>query len=139
MKSVFVILAAIYVFLCEGCVVIPTLEHYSHGFDTRGSIDENILQFIRADTTTKEEILLKLGEPEFTWQDERKFLYHWTMVRGYIAWAIGGGYTGSVGIHQIPRDYLLLVEFDENNIIKRYEIKSGGLFSSFSPDEVRDW
>lgn len=91
-----------------------------------GSRGKNIIEragFINAGVTSKEEILLQLGEPDAVGSDETKFLYWVAMEKGI--WAIGGGYGGSVAQGPLTLDvYLLTIEFDMKNIVARYELKT---------------
>jgi len=105
--------------LCVGCVIIPTEEHTPKDFNTRGEIDAKAFEFMRVGSTSKEEVLLKLGEPDAVWEDERNFLYLWVTIRGYFAFAIpapgGPGGGGPIGV----KWYELLIEFDEQGVIKQ--------------------
>lgn len=96
--------------LCVGCV-IPTPEHTLKDLNTRGEIDAKATEFMRVGSTSKEEVLLKLGEPDAVWEDERNFLYLWFTARGYVG---AGGSPMYIG-----KPHELLIEFDEQDVIKR--------------------
>jgi outer membrane protein assembly factor BamE (lipoprotein component of BamABCDE complex) len=119
-----------------GCVImpIPTQEHnFCHTawadncdqFKTRAEITKETLQFMRAGSTSKEEVLLKLGAPDSIGQNEAVFEYEWLMVNGYTQWAIGfwPGVGAAGGLARFSH-HVLSVEFDERNVVTRYEIKS---------------
>lgn len=116
--------------MLQGCIIIPTLEHHTDEYRTRGIIDEETIAFIKPGYTSKEEVLLKLGEPEYVWDNGRKFVYHWKVTRGYLIY--GGGYTG--GINSLAKDYVLLIHFEQDDHLSRFEIKS----EQFS-DQVKQW
>jgi len=89
------------------------LEHTPVDF-SRGQIDATALEFMGVGSTSREEVLLKLGEPDEVWEDERHFLYWWLTARGYL-------------IDRNPNDtpmwkkrYDLLIEFDDQGVVKRY-------------------
>jgi len=100
--------------LCVGCIPIPTATHTPKELNTRGEIDAKALEFMRVGSTSREEVLLKLGEPDAVRKDERYFLYRWVTVHGYIA-AYGGG-----GEYIGKKRYDLLIEFDDKGVVKRY-------------------
>lgn len=106
--------------LCVGCLIIPipTAKHTPKGFNTRGEIDAKALEFMRVGSTSREEVLLKLGEPDAVRKDERYYLYRWVTVHGYLIWATYGGGDGAEHIGK--KRYDLLMEFDDQGIIKRY-------------------
>ncbi len=95
---------------------------------------------MQAGSTRKEEVLLRLGEPGRAWKDQRNFLYLWRVVIGYVHWVeIGGG----IRTDPVSKTYLLLIEFDEKDIVKRYDIKSKkGHILFIAPsvvDEINAW
>jgi outer membrane protein assembly factor BamE (lipoprotein component of BamABCDE complex) len=102
-----------------GCF-IPTMEHHED-IQTRGAVDEDVIGFLKTGKTTREDILMAFGEPDYCWARERKALYHWKMTWAY--WAIaapgGGGAAGSA-----ERNYVLVLEFDTNGILRWFEIKN---------------
>ncbi len=75
---------------------------------------------MQAGTTTKEEVLLMLGEPHRLWRSERNFLYFDFTKEGV---PLGLGMGIPVGQHL----YLLLIEFDNKDRVKKYEVKSKSL------------
>jgi len=107
------------------CVVIPTPEHRDHG---RVPCDDEKTTFMVKDTTNKEEVLLKLGEPDLVLNRERIFVYRWEMVAAYFF--VGAYYSGSGG--PIQRPHFLIIEFDDKNIVVRHEVTES-VFSSRTP------
>jgi outer membrane protein assembly factor BamE (lipoprotein component of BamABCDE complex) len=100
----------------QGCIIL-TPEHGDLG--TRRRLEKTTLDSILVGKTTREEVLLTLGEPGFADGDDRVFVYHWAMVGGY--WGIGAYCSGAAG--HIARRYLLVIEFDDHRIVKRHELK----------------
>jgi hypothetical protein len=57
-----------------GCVPVPV----PHGLEgSRAPIVEERARFLQAGVTTREEVLLTLGEPEDVLDGERMFVYRW--------------------------------------------------------------
>lgn len=106
---------AVFIFsVLNGCIYIPMPEHGDLG--TRGRLEKTTLDPILAGKTTREEVLLQLGEPDFVDGEDRIFVYHWSMVVGYLwVWPDIEG--------KIPRQHFFLIEFDDHGIVKRYELK----------------
>jgi hypothetical protein len=107
----------------SGCVLFvpPIAEIPAQGYHTRDRISEEAVKFIQDGATTKEAVLLHLGEPDEVGKDEKRFLY-WTATQSG-AWivALPGGGEGSVPF----REYVsvLVIEFDDQNIVKRSQSK----------------
>jgi hypothetical protein len=133
MKAILPILA-LTVLPLLGCVIIPvpTAEHNycdrslagnCDKFKTRGEIAEQTLEFMRPGATTREETLLTLGGPDSVWNNESTFAYQWLMVGGYAFI----GVAGAAGANAWFKNYVLLLEFDAVNVVKRCEVLSIGL------------
>jgi hypothetical protein len=88
---------------------------------TRGTIDKRDLKPFTIGGTTREEVLLALGEPDVVGEDGDALMYWWCHSRGFLLWAVvgpgaGGGYAGMVGkrIH-------LCFKFDRESRILRHK------------------
>lgn len=120
--------------LGAGCVIIPTKEYVTG--PTRGRIEQETLASIRDGATTREEVLVRLGEPDVVMRNERLFAYHWVTSTGYlfVAPVPGGPYGGGGGGYEGPlwqTRYLALVEFDEQGIVKRHEVKEDAVVGKY--------
>ena len=120
-----IFLALILILFSSACIVIPTPEHRIQG---RVPCDEEKTTFMVKDTTSKEEVLLKLGEPDLVLNRERIFVYRWEMVAAYFF--VGGAGGGAGG--PIQRTNFLIIEFDDMNRVNRHEVR-GSVFSSRTP------
>jgi hypothetical protein len=120
-----IFLSLILILFSAACVVIPTPEHRDHG---RVPCDDEKTTFMVKDTTNKEEVLLKLGEPDVVLNHERIFVYRWEMVAAYFF--VGAYYSGTGG--PIQRPHFLIIEFDDRNIVARHEVRES-VFSSRTP------
>ena len=119
------LLTALLIVFTSACMVIPTPEHRIAG---RVPCDEEKTTFIMKETTSKEEVLLKLGEPDLVLNRERIFVYRWEMVAAYFF--VGGYGAGAMG--PIQRPHFLIIEFNDKNIISRHEVRAS-VFSSSTP------
>ena len=107
----------------QGCIYIPMPQHSL--LAGRGMIEPEDTHDLQVGSTTREAILLQFGEPDATLNQQKIFVYSWTRVQGYFA--IGGGYTGYVT--PVGKTTLLMLEFDTQNLLKRYEYIPEGLFN----------
>lgn len=106
--------------LLWGCIVlpIPTSKHTPREYGTRGRIEQSALSFIESGVTTREDVLLRLGEPDVVWHDERFFAYRWITVTGYVFMA--GGNSGAA----VPMDkdrHDLVIEFNDTGQVLHYQ------------------
>jgi hypothetical protein len=120
-----ILIAFLLILFASACMVIPTPEHRIAG---RVPFDDEKTSFMVKDTTSKEEVLLNLGEPDLVLNRERIFVYRWEMVAAYFV--IGGYGAGAVG--PIQRPHFLIIEFNDKNIIRRHEVQAS-VFSSATP------
>jgi hypothetical protein len=124
------------VLFSTGCVIVPTPEHGL--LSGRGEICEEDLTFLKIGKTTLVDVLLRFGEPDFTRNNNKVLVYQWKVIGGY--YAVGGGYSGDAGPLEIS--YLLLLEFDKGNYLKRFERKKPGWFDGWSYESckvVEEW
>lgn len=112
------VLAALLLLLC-GCIYIPA---HASKFSVRAPIGKESLQFIKVGSTTREEVLLNLGTSDYFRDEESVFIWHWeTQAKLYVLPVV---YTYPVGSTvDVFREYELVIEFDDNGIVKHYEIK----------------
>lgn len=120
-----ILITLLLILFFSACMVIPTPEHRIAG---RVPCDDEKTTFIVKETTSKEEVLLKLGEPDLVLNQERIFVYRWEMVAAYF---IVGGYGGGAA-GPIQRPHFLIIEFNDRNIVNRHEVRAS-VFSSSVP------
>lgn len=89
-----------------GCLIwpFPTGDLLSG----RGRIRREDTAPFRAGSTTREEVLLRLGEPDGVEQGGRILVYRWTEVRGFFA----AGGNGSAVVIPFPGHRQVRFEFD---------------------------
>jgi len=113
MRTLLPVLTIIFVFLFAGCA-------YLTGEAKRTEIAEETLKFMKVESTTKQEVLLRLGEPLKVWRGEANFVYADFTKDGI---PLGPG----IGVPVSQNLYLLLIEFDDNNRVKKFEVKKKSL------------
>lgn len=98
-----------------GCIAIPTPEHAL--LAGHGKITNKDLAPFKVGTTTREDVLLSLGEPDTISPDENIMTYWWRVISGYfcVAAPFSGGYSGP-----FLKDYLLMFEFDPQSRLMRF-------------------
>ena len=114
--KLFVGVATILLFLCVGCLYIPMFDQVTAG--SRGEIEEGNLEFLEVDYTTRAEVVLILGEPEYAAGGDKFFIYSWERDYGEMTiWLIGPV--------PVTKEVFLLIEFDEEGFMTRYDIRKG--------------
>jgi len=113
MRALCRVVAVLFFFLSAGCA-------YLTGEAKRTEMAEETLKFIKMESTTKQEVLLRLGEPLKVWRGEANFLYADFTKDGI---PLGPG----IGVPVSQNFYLLLIGFDDNNRVKKFEVKKKSL------------
>ena len=138
MKKIFISTSITILFLCSGCIYIPYHMH------THRVPDEKTLSSIKERVTSKEDILMMLGEPDRVKYNERLFSYWWQEeYGGFGVWGVPGmgkvEAEGGIETSTTYSTYSLHIEFDENNIVKWFEIKKIGMFDNIDYFEEMEW
>jgi outer membrane protein assembly factor BamE (lipoprotein component of BamABCDE complex) len=95
-----------------GCLIIPT-DYYTDS--SRQNTAEKPPETIIPGKTSREEVLLNLGEPDESSSDETELWYDAEKVK---AWLIVGESGGN-----IIRHYLLVIRFDRNGVVESQRIE----------------
>jgi hypothetical protein len=126
-------------FLCltagaVGCIPVAHEERPTR--DSRRSFSDAELAFVRPAATTREEVLLRLGDPDFAWDDGRVLCYAWRTSTFEMA-TLGTNTLESAVPHY------LLVEFDDAARVRRFEVKADAAEwwrRRYSPGQLRrEW
>jgi hypothetical protein len=91
--------------LLAGCIIVPV--NYTQS-GSRQNVSEKAATTLQPGEITKEEVLLRLGEPDWVSDDERLIGYAWTKVKALVVY--GAYYTG--GIAEVPKSSLLKLTFN---------------------------
>jgi len=97
-----------------GCVIVPTPGTVYEG-SRRAVIAEDVIVSLKPSDTTREDVLLRLGDPTERVEGDRFFIYQWTtgdiLVVIFLPGAVVGG--------SIPTNHLLSLEFSPSNRLIR--------------------
>lgn len=104
------------VFLFAGCFPVPTIPH------GLGAVDKEDLESLRPGEVTRADVLLRLGEPSYRFEEDRFFMYGWTVTYGYVI-------IGTVAGFPVTAPHYLCLEFgSDSNLLRREQI-TGSLYS----------
>ncbi len=131
MKNLPLLITVIASLLCAGCLIVPQeVPEDTFVFSRKAEIKKEMLEFVEVGATTREEVLLNLGDPNCAFYPEwgyrckdRLWTYSWKKYAPGTRWYLVGQY-GSEVISEPPIiRYKLHIEFDENGIVTGYEFE----------------
>ncbi len=103
--------------LLSGCIIIP-VDYHAAG--SRRNITMESTNLVQIGTTTRTELLLTWGEPDFASEDGRRFGYLWTKVK--VIWAVAS-YGGAGAGGECTKSYLIETSFDESDHLSKVTLK----------------
>lgn len=118
--------------LSYGCITIPTSENKVLSGE---KITDKELVFIEQGITSKSDIIDKLGLPDIHLIDKNIFAYDWQTRQAIMIWVLPGG---SAGAADIPKNYVLLIRFDVEDIVRNHAITKRSLLESYG-DHLMEW
>jgi hypothetical protein len=121
MKKLVLSVLILIALVSHGCLFIPVIYTKSGP----GSIDPS---FITIGVTTKEDIILRCGKPWAVNDDEKVISYQWWTVAGVVI----AGYYRAGGAGHIESSSYLRIDFDENDIVKSYDVERDTKFHNWS-------
>ena len=99
------------ILLVDGCVIVPTPEH------GLGQISDATTRSLRAGETTRAEVLLTLGEPTQSF-DDQVFSYEWHVKVGYAGIAIPRpGMEPDVRVDAMRRRRVFCIAFGTDDLV----------------------
>ena len=98
-------------------------------------ISDNQLVFIEKGITSKSEVIDQLGLPDIHLIDKNIFAYNWQTRQAIVVAIV---YGGGIQAEDIPKNYVLLLRFDSEDIVKNYEITTRSWFESYG-DHLMEW
>ena len=114
----------------SGCIIIPTPSHGGVGVITKETIES-----FEPGTTTRADILLRLGDPAERLEEDHFFVYHWIRTHGYFLAA--GGFRGIVA--PLPATHSLGIEFTPDNRLKRVKVIHPWLPFTEKRSSLEEW
>lgn len=105
-------------------------------------VTQEQLALLASNDATKDEVIRHLGQPDIIWEDAQLFIYRWQMRQGILLWAVGGmsggATSGGGGVTDIPRQYFVIVQFDEADRVVRFDRTGRSLWES-DADFLKKW
>jgi hypothetical protein len=108
-----------FMLVVQGCMVLPVPNQPMAG--TR--IEAARLQFIQPGVTSRSRVFQELGPPDGNFEDIQVIAYAWES-RAYLGVWITP--TGDTGAQMFGKPHVLLIEFNENGHVRRFELTSRG-------------
>ena len=98
-----------------GCVIVPTPGMLYEG-SRRAVIAEDVIVSLKPSDTTREDVLLRLGDPTERVEGNRFFIYQWTTGDITVVVLLPGGAAGGI---DKTKNHLLSLEFSPSNRLIR--------------------
>jgi len=98
-----------------GCVYVPTVGHGLKG--DRGALTASVVEEFTSHKTTRADVLLALGRPRDSRDDDRIFIYSGWMIEGYFVFAIPYSASGKMWANK--RTHIVALEFTPENLLLR--------------------
>ena len=116
------VLLLLCLFVLWGCasIIIPVSD--GKALSGRKITAENTT-FIKSGVTTRREVIQTLGQPDMDFKDLRIIAYSWNVLGAYVPWVVGTPGGGGAGIMEISDKYVLLIAFEKEDRVSRFEIK----------------
>ncbi len=102
-----------------GCLAAP-MRVPTHTQGPSGKHANTDLSFLRIGSTTREDVVQHLGWADSQLKNDRLFLARWRDSKWVVAWAVGGGYSGTGGAPRVWRTHNLALEFDDKDMVTAY-------------------
>jgi hypothetical protein len=119
----------------NGCVILP-IPTPERTVLAGKPVTEEELAFLAPYLTTKKEVIDRLGSPDLIWVEANLFAYNWSIRQGILIWGFVGSTLGD--IEEIPKRYVLLIQFDEQERVRHFERAVRPAFKSYG-DFLKDW
>ena len=118
MRKLALLYWALFLLGLQGCVVLPASKKPIAGVE----INATRLRFIEPGVTTRSQVTQELGPAYATFEDVRVLAYSWELRAGYVVWT----YPLGVGTQMVGQPYVLLIELDEVDHVRRFGIMKRG-------------
>jgi len=129
-SSGFKALLAAIVLLLQGCIVIPLDHVQSDGF-----VEADATSALRAGEATRADVLLRLGEPDRRYLDDRVLGYRWTETLAVVGLLAPPGHGAGLSVSEYR---VLLIEFDDAGRLRRAEVLHAMGEKRFE-ERIREW
>src|SRR5262245_16576045 len=114
----------------SGCLIIPTPTHGGVGV-----IPEETIGSFELGTTTRADVLLRVGDPAKRLQGDRSCVYEWERIHAYpIAYALFGG-----AVVDINRPHYRGLEFTPEDRVKRVKTLAPSFVFFDQYSKLEEW
>lgn len=103
-----------------GCLVLPMNRIAG---DSRANVSEKTATDFVPGVTTREDVLLKLGEPDEVSPDEQRLGYRWSRIRLFWIVVAGGPYSAGFVGGDVEHAGLLELVFDADGRLVKTEVQ----------------
>ena len=110
-----------------GCIVLPVpVNYHTHG--SRKNLRAEDTPWLMPGQITRQEIALRLGEPDEIEDDGAKLVYRWEKIYLQV-WVVvsDGAYSAGGGRMDYGRDYTLELTFDRHGALKEHALQKSQL------------
>ena len=108
---------------CAGCVVVPIPRNDPDVNSSRAKIEKQTVESLRVGTTTLQDVLLMLGEPEEHYESPTVLFYRWRRIKGLFLFLCCGGPYGFGAFDREDRvDYTLRLTFDDDGKLRESNV-----------------
>ena len=114
--------------LAPGCVIVPTFGYKSDNLPTRQNVSAADAKRIVPSVTTREEVLLRLGEPDASFAAGSRFVYLWADVGAVLV--AGAGYGG--GAMELSNGHAIEIRFGPDGVVSDCRVSQPGLGEIFT-------
>ncbi len=112
-------ITALFLLALAGCYT-PLPEHGLMA--GRAMVTPEQLRDIEVGSDTREDILMRFGDPSRILAEGDVFLYDWTRVTGWFTVVIPAGFGGVGGSDNVEQQQHFVVAFDESSFVLRAEL-----------------
>src|SRR5436190_3642941 len=111
-----------------GCIGVPVPHKEKAVAESRRVITTQESQFLQIAQTSREDVLLRLGEPRWRFRDDSLIAYEWTTSKSTMMWLDLTPIAYSVPLvfprsNELGNAHYLFIEFDRDGLVKRFEFK----------------
>lgn len=110
-----------------GCLVVPIPTNRVGDYSRKG-IKPEVIEALAPGRASREEVLLRLGEPDEFRADGSEYRYHWELVKWDIIWIVAAESGGTGGDIPINKNHNLVINFDPAGLVS--ERKSDARFGA---------
>jgi hypothetical protein len=104
----------------SACIVLPVPLGEGH-ISAGREVSRESQGSLSVGSTTRAEVLARLGEPSAVWDDAGVVVYDWDRVQWLLLWMVAGAGRAATGGMELPVHHMLLLQFGAAGILQRAE------------------